>query len=793
MRRSVGALAAAVLVSFAVDMAHGQGTNFHPDRPREVTIAVVRDGPSPGSDIVPLVRQELEALMGQEGSVTFRESAELDAAWDASRATAVLATALADPEIDIVLLPGALVGGAALVSELTKPVVSCFPQRFDLYGIFDQENGRSLKPNLSFTVIRHRTLGDLETLKEMALESTIHVALDKAYIDNLHIIEEEIATLERLLEIDLQFIPVAGRAEDVLAGLSDGVKAVLLARTPRLDATERERLIAGLNQRGIPTFSHTGYDDVRAGALAARTPNFDAFLARRVAINLHEIVRGVSANDLPVMLPVEARLLINGRTARQVGYSPGRGTLVSADFLHGGALRDAEQPLNLTRAFEIAGESNQNLKVATQEVETASRSRLLDRSTLYPQLYATARGQSVKVPGLQGIIPDNTGSAGLRLQQMIYDDRKVSDFKSAGRLLDGTREARELERMDVLGETGKAYYRYVLERTLLRVQRDNLEVTRENLRLAEVRVEAGYSGNDEVFRWESEVAKRTSEMILQEAELESARIALNQILGIDQGTRWAPEAREVDPDVFPLADGGLDPYLDSLASLSRLKDAMLVIAFENAPELRVLGEEVAALDIQRRQRKRQWYLPVFNLAANWYYDFYRSPELQDVDKDSYVVGIHGAYPIFAGGARKQEIRRVESDLARLQEETVLARQLVERRTRTALQRVGSSFPVIRLSRMASESARKNFLVVQDKYSQGLVNVTDLLSAQNETFVTNRAASASNYIFLQDLIELQRSISWFEDEKSGQEKVEFVLRIDQALQSAAAGATAPGRE
>ncbi len=150
-------------------------------------------------------------------------------------------------------------------------------------------------------------------------------------------------------------------------------------------------------------------------------------------------------------------------------------------------------------------------------------------------------------------------------------------------------------------------------------------------------------------------------------------------------------------------------------------------------------------------------------------------------------------PIFQGGARKHEIKRVESSALQLQQQIELTRQLVERRTRTAAQRVGSSFPVIRLSKRASVSARKNFVVVQDKYEQGLVDVTDLLSAQNETFVTDQASSASNYIFLQDLIELQRSISWFEDEKSPQEKAEFVLRIDQALARTSSGTPAPGRE
>jgi len=520
---------------------------------------------------------------------------------------------------------------------------------------------------------------------------------------------------------------------------------------------------------------------------------FSTFLARRVALNLHEIIRGVSPNELPVVLPIDARLLVNGRTARQVGYAPGRGMLVTAEFLHPEALLEAEKPLTLSEAFETAEANNPSLKISTQDVETASRTQGLSRSALYPQLYGTAGAETVKFPGLEGVIPDSTGSAGVRLSQLIYDDRKVADYKSAGRVVNSTREVREVDRLNLLDETGRAYFRYALERALFRVERDNLRLTRENLQLAQVRVEAGYSGRDEVYRWESEVAKRESELLLREGNVESARVALNQVLGIEQHLRWAPEEREIDPDVFPLADNGLDAYLDDLAAMGRFRDAMVAIALENAPEMKAIDETTAALDIQSKQRKRTWYVPVVSLSGVWNYQFYRSPDLAGVDKDKYTVGVYAAYPLYIGGARKQEIRRVESELARLANENELARQLIERRTRTAMQRVASSFPVIRLSRMASESARKNFVVVQDKYTQGLVNVTDLLEAQNETFVTDQAASASVYVFLQDLVDLQRSISWFEDERTTQERLEFVLRVEQVADESSGGHAATGRE
>ena len=98
----------------------------------------------------------------------------------------------------------------------------------------------------------------------------------------------------------------------------------------------------------------------------------------------------------------------------------------------------------------------------------------------------------------------------------------------------------------------------------------------------------------------------------------------------------------------------------------------------------------------------------------------------------------------------------------------------------------ASFPSIRFARTAAEKSRLNLEVVQDKYGQGLVNVTDLLEAQNDTFLSEQNAAAANYGFLLDLVAFQRAISWFAEEKTAAEKEQFLNRILDHL-------AAPGEE
>ena len=81
---------------------------------------------------------------------------------------------------------------------------------------------------------------------------------------------------------------------------------------------------------------------------------------------------------------------------------------------------------------------------------------------------------------------------------------------------------------------------------------------------------------------------------------------------------------------------------------------------------------------------------------------------------------------------------------------------------------------------AAEAARKNLVVVQDKYADGLVNVTDLVSAQVEAFNAESAAAVANYVFLLDLLAYQRALSWFEATKTPDERTELVRQATVAI-------------
>jgi outer membrane protein TolC len=207
---------------------------------------------------------------------------------------------------------------------------------------------------------------------------------------------------------------------------------------------------------------------------------------------------------------------------------------------------------------------------------------------------------------------------------------------------------------------------------------------------------------------------------------------------------------------------------------------MIGFAEENAAELKFLDKLIEARQIQVGERKRRFLLPSFVASFDYDYIVDRDPAIDGGRDDTYRLELAAVYPLFNGADRYQDLKLQQSELESLRRERELVRQRVEQRARTALRTIEGSYPSIELSRQAAESSLLNLEVVRDKYAQGIVNITELLDAQNQSFTANQSEAGAVYAFLADLVVLQRAVSWFYFEHTEDEKEEIKQRILEAV-------------
>ena len=125
-------------------------------------------------------------------------------------------------------------------------------------------------------------------------------------------------------------------------------------------------------------------------------------------------------------------------------------------------------------------------------------------------------------------------------------------------------------------------------------QKENLRLTRSNLELARVREQVGVAARDEVFRWESEIARGRIEVLDARAQRQQAAIGLNRILyhPLEEPFTTA-EAGLQDPFLFNNIER-IFVYIDNPKNFQIFRDFQVREGFRLAPELQRLQARIAA-------------------------------------------------------------------------------------------------------------------------------------------------------------------------------------------------------
>jgi outer membrane protein TolC/ABC-type uncharacterized transport system substrate-binding protein len=752
---------------------------------KKITIAVVRDGPTETNEIVNQIRPELNHLVGSDYDVTFDMSDEYDAGWDPQRIRPVIESALRNPKVDIVMGVGWLVAIEAAKPDLrlTKPFVSATLLDGDIPKL-DFGEDRKLKNNLCLVVQPQRTDSEVDLVNRVLKAGRVHLVITKELFDGVPEIGPALDAYGRGIGIEIVPVPVSTDWRPALDALGPDVEMVFFEHTTRLPRAERAAFVEALNERKIPTFSGDGPQDLEIGMLATNRQNMSRALVRRVALNLFSLVTGSKTDDLPVLLISDSQLTINGRTAAKIGFPLSYEVMVLGTVLHPEALEADADSLDMRGVLKMAEQGNVGLSISNQEVNTALRGKQVVRSPMFPQVGAGAGYNNYDNAFIGTLLPEQFAQFNLRLSQMIFDDELISNFRSAGREYDATMYQNESDRLDVYLNAEAAYLQYVQTRLMYRIALSNLRLTEGNLEIARMRVEVGHSGRDEVFRWTAELNQQRTFVLDVESVMETQRIELNRILGIDLGKRWRPEPMDEDADWFMLMREKFGFALETQANFNRFTEAAVEIAFENSPERKFLQMNIEAEGIQLGQRKRSFIVPKVSLDLDYIYNFWQSPDVPEMGDYFYEFRVTAALPLFEGTRRVYDMQLSESLIVELEERLRLADQFVEQRARNSLRQLQASLPNIEYSSVAAENARRNFEVVRDKYANGIVNITDLISAQTASFAADQDALVSLYTFLLDSADFQRAVSFFPDTKNQSEIDEFVRYVREKMEERA---------
>jgi ABC-type uncharacterized transport system substrate-binding protein len=538
------------------------------DLPPSVTIGIVTDGSYPRHpNLTRMVRDEIVRLVSIdiETRVPADKTAEGD--WTVSGINAAIDRLLSDSEVDLVVTLGPIASHlVAQRRDLAKPVVASLIIDADAQGLPRQGPGTGVS-NLHYLVAVH---GEriMPAFREIVSFNRVALLFNEAFLDVMPALSARVRTATADLNIDPVVVPVGADVGAALTGIPSDVEAVFVLPLMQFTDDEFARLATGLIQRQLPSFSWFGQAEVQAGILATRTPDtFTLQLARRIAISIQRIVGGEDAATIPVAFAAQERLAINIATARAIGAYPTWKLLTEADLIADDMRSQGRgRQLSLEQAIREAVGANLDLAARDRAVAAGAGNVNLAKSILLPQVDVSADWSVIdpdRAEASLGLLPQRELSGSANFSQVLFAEPTWANYSAQRSVQESRVHDRETLRMDIALDAAVAYLNVLRAKTLERIERDNLVLTRANLETAELRVSVGAATLSEVYRWETQIAGNRQAVIDAAAQRELTEMELNRILHRPLEEAFETVETELDETLVLSNHERLYPYINN--------------------------------------------------------------------------------------------------------------------------------------------------------------------------------------------------------------------------------------
>jgi outer membrane protein TolC len=372
---------------------------------------------------------------------------------------------------------------------------------------------------------------------------------------------------------------------------------------------------------------------------------------------------------------------------------------------------DTVPVVTLTEARRRAALVNPDAVTARSRVEAAVwQRRSAVTSLLSPNVTAATTYTHFSEPFFNfgtGAISPNSTSATLDARYTLLGTGKFGDLKSARASVESAEATETVARFRTSLATDEAYFSVLANRELSRVATDRLTRAAEQLGIARVRVVAGEAIASDSLQLLLEVSRARLAILSRDSALETSRLRLGRLIGLD----GAAEAAPIDTAKPP--------------PLPMTREAAIAELRRRGPEVEASrADEKSASAVLSAQRER--YFPEITFGATkGAYDSQFFPSA--LKRSQYAIAV--SVPIWNGGTRELAVARARAD------------RDIARATRVDLERAAGELMAqayhgyitsragIDLALVGVAAATENYRVQRARYREGATTILDLLEAQ----------------------------------------------------------------
>ncbi|MDE5809029.1 MAG: TolC family protein [Muribaculaceae bacterium] len=382
--------------------------------------------------------------------------------------------------------------------------------------------------------------------------------------------------------------------------------------------------------------------------------------------------------------------------------------------------------LTLKECREMALKSDENLKIAENNLEGANLDRAVARTQYFPKFAGNATAiysaPDSKIGDMMTLQMRGAYMAGINLTQPIYAGGKiVAANKMASVGQDIYRQQLRATRMDVIADAEKTYWTYVGVLEKVEMTKSYLALMDSIYEMTNNSVEIGMTNRQSLLR----VNTRRSEILYRlnqaQAGADICRMALCRVIGVSDTTSIHPTESIVINDILPLMNDDVS----------------------NRPEAIMLDKNI---EIKKHEvtMTRADFLPVVGLQLGWsaYGNLKMKGWSQDemgnpfpytsTTNDNGFSGILSVQiPLFHWGEGIKKVRHAKLDVENARLSLQRNTKLMQLEARQNYSNIVTGLELITSADKAMNEANENLRMMREQYEVGLNTLTDLLEAQSQ--------------------------------------------------------------
>ena len=385
------------------------------------------------------------------------------------------------------------------------------------------------------------------------------------------------------------------------------------------------------------------------------------------------------------------------------------------------------QVWTLDKCVSYAMENNLNIKLSKLNVDMAEINKLDSRFSMYPNLNASASqsnsfGRAIN-PFTNTYVSQNVSSVNLNgsTNVTVFNGfSKINAFRGDKESLEAEKLTLEKSRNDIALFVINAYMNVLYTQDLVRVAKEQLDVTKSQLDRSEKNAAVGNATQGDVLNIKSQVATDELNVTTAQNNLDIAKLDLIQLLDRDPGEGF----EVVRPE-------NVDQYLTA-NTFSNLKDVYST-AESTLPDVKILEYKYNAAKFNLAAAKGNLY-PRLNLGAGLgsdYADVNPSSFNNQINNNfSKFVSFQLSVPIFNGFSARNNVKRASialtsADINRQQSKLTLSKNIQQ-----AIADLRGAKMKYESTQRSNQSLKEAFKYSQQRFDVGLLNSVDYGLSKN---------------------------------------------------------------